>query len=152
MGYEAEHEPNVKQTVPLLSVTDIEASRRYYVDGLGFRMTHQWYFEERLQWCWLQHGSAAVMLQAIRRDGSHAGVSEGKLGGGVAIYFLCEDALALYREIIERGIQPQEPFVGNAMWVVGLTDPDGYALFFESPTDAPEEITLSEWRSLENNA
>jgi hypothetical protein len=25
------------------------------------------------------------------------------------------------------------------MWVVILTDPDGYKLDFESPTDAPEE-------------
>jgi hypothetical protein len=25
------------------------------------------------------------------------------------------------------------------MWVVGLTDPDGYRIEFESPTDAAEE-------------
>jgi hypothetical protein len=28
--------------------------------------------------------------------------------------------------------------VGNGLWVVSLTDPDGYRLDFESPTDAPE--------------
>jgi len=31
------------------------------------------------------------------------------------------------------------------MWVVVFTDPDGYKLDFESPTDAPEETTYSEW-------
>ena len=31
------------------------------------------------------------------------------------------------------------------MWVVGLTDPDGYRIYFESPTDVPEETFLSEW-------
>jgi len=30
------------------------------------------------------------------------------------------------------------------MWVVNITDPDGYSLSFESPTDAPEESELIE--------
>jgi hypothetical protein len=32
--------------------------------------------------------------------------------------------------------------VDNSLWVTMLTDPDGYHLDFESPTDAPEE---TEW-------
>jgi hypothetical protein len=34
--------PNVKQSVPFFMVTDIEASYRFYVDGVGFTMTHEW--------------------------------------------------------------------------------------------------------------
>ena len=34
-------------------------------------------------------------------------------------------------------------FVGNNMWVAILTDPDGYKLDFESPTDVPEETVYS---------
>ena len=49
------------------------------------------------------------------------------------------DALAIYREITSRGIAAKRPFVGNAMWVTSVADPDGYRLDFESPTDAPEE-------------
>jgi lactoylglutathione lyase len=30
------------------------------------------------------------------------------------------------------------------MWVVALTDPDGYRLDFESPTEAQEESELEE--------
>jgi hypothetical protein len=30
------------------------------------------------------------------------------------------------------------------MWVTRVTDPDGYEMFFESPTDAPEEKELEE--------
>jgi lactoylglutathione lyase len=30
------------------------------------------------------------------------------------------------------------------MWVTILTDPDGYKLDFESPTDVPEETVYSE--------
>ena len=34
--------PNVKQAVPFFNVTDIEASLRFYVDGLGCVMTKEW--------------------------------------------------------------------------------------------------------------
>jgi lactoylglutathione lyase len=40
---------------------------------------------------------------------------------------------------------PKEPFVGNQLWDVALSDPDGYRLHFESPTDVPEETRYSEW-------
>ena len=43
-------------------------------------------------------------------------------------------------------MEASEPFVGNNMWVTGLTDPDGYKLYFESPTDVPEETKYSEWK------
>ena len=36
------------------------------------------------------------------------------------------------------------PFFGNRFWVVPLSDPDGYRIAFESPTDAPEESELQE--------
>jgi hypothetical protein len=38
------------------------------------------------------------------------------------------------------------------MWVTILSDPDGYKLDFESPTDAPEEITLSRWEERSQSA
>ena len=53
-------------------------------------------------------------------------------------------SLALYYEFKARGIETREPFVGNHMWDVALTDPDGYRLHFESPTDVPEGTKLSE--------
>jgi hypothetical protein len=34
--------------------------------------------------------------------------------------------------------------VGNGLWVVSFTDPDGYRIEFSSPTDAPEESELEE--------
>jgi hypothetical protein len=44
----------------------------------------------------------------------------------------------VYHAALARGLTPSRPFVGNGLWVVSLTDPDGYRLDFESPTDAPE--------------
>ena len=73
-------------------------------------------------------------------EGHDANLPKGRLGEGVSICFICEDALAIYREVESRGIHSErKPFVGNRMWVTSLSDPDGYKLFFESPTDAPEE-------------
>lgn len=34
--------PNVKQAVPFFMVTDIEASLRFYIDGLGFAVINEW--------------------------------------------------------------------------------------------------------------
>jgi lactoylglutathione lyase len=67
------------------------------------------------------------------------------LGAGVRVCFMCRDALAIQRDSAARGIQAEEPFVGNGLWVVSFRDPDGYALDFESPTSVPEDTTLSEW-------
>jgi lactoylglutathione lyase len=130
---------NVKQAVPFFFVRDIRASVRYYVDGLGFEKTIEWIPGGNLRWCWLQNGGAAVMLQEFRNDDHHAPPPAGTLGHGVSIYFICENALAIYREVTGRGIKASKPVVGNGMWVTSLRDPDGYEIHFESPTDAPEE-------------
>ncbi len=137
---------NVKQAVPFFGVTNMEASLRFYVEGLGFNMKNSWIPERnnpdgRIRWCWLQLGDASLMLQEFLPQ--H--VPKETLGTGVSVCFMCEDALALYREFKARGIQTrQRPFVGNRLWVVPLTDPDGYRIEFESPTDAPEESELEE--------
>jgi len=135
---------NVKQAVPFFGVSNIERSVRFYVDGLGFEMTKKWVDEGKLRWCWLQHGGAALMLQEFRKEGHDSWIPEGKLGVGVSICFQCEDALAIYREVTSRGIQAKRPFVGNAMWVTSMKDPDGYQIDFESPTDVPEDTEFSE--------
>ena len=128
-------ESNVMQAVPFFMITDMEASLRFYVEGLGFTMTKKWIPESNIEWCWLQLGGVALMLQEYRPGKLPAT----KRGEGVSICFQCKDAIAIYREAIARGLHPKRPFVGNAMWVTILQDPDGYTLDFESPTDAPEE-------------
>jgi len=139
---------NVKKAVPFFGVTNMAASLRFYVDGLGFKMQHRWIpnREEhnpdgKIRWCRLELGDAAIMLQEFLPERQ----PQETLGTGVNVCFQCEDALALYREFKSSGIQTrQRPFVGNRLWVVPLTDPDGYRIEFASPTDAPEESELEE--------
>jgi len=138
---------NLKQVVPFLGVTDIERSLRFYLDGLGFAIKHKWEPEGRIRWCWLTRGGASLMLQEYVKEGHGGRRPEGVLGQGVSLSFQCEDALALYREFRTSGLEPSEPFVGNSMWVTSLSDPDGYRVEFESPTDVPEETKLSEFEA-----
>jgi lactoylglutathione lyase len=136
---------NIEQTVPFFSVRDIENSVRFYVEGLGFEMKKQWTPNGKLQWCWLERDSAAIMLQEFRTEGHDSRPPLSNPGDGVNICHQCKDALSLYREFVSRGIQASEPEVGNNMWVTRVKDPDGFSLEFESPTDVPEDTKLSEW-------
>jgi len=136
--------PNVRQAVPFFNVRDIEASLRFYVDGLGFTMTRQWKPDGRIRWCWLELGQVAVMLQEYWKDGRPGGWPASPLGQGVSICFMCSDAIVVYHDSRARGLNSARPFVGNNLWVTSFTDPDGYRLDFESPTDVPEETVYSE--------
>jgi lactoylglutathione lyase len=135
--------PNVKQVVPFFRIADMDRSLRFYVNGLGFALKNKWVVDEKIRWCWLELGGAALMLQTFAKDSHHVEPPSGKLGEGVSIEFQCLDAVALYREFISRGLSASEPQVGNSMWTTGLTDPDGYRLGFESLTDTPEDTKLS---------
>lgn len=137
-------EPNIKQAVPFFAVSNIEASIRFYIDGLGFEMINKWVDEGKLRWCWLQRGGAALRLQEFKKEGHDSRVPEGKVGVGVSICFICADALALYHEFTSRGIPASRPFVGNGMWVTSLSEPDGYRIDFESYTGVPEGTAYSE--------
>ena len=144
MSASAQPSTNVKQVVPFFHVADMNRSVRFYLDGLGFTMKHKWVVNEKIRWCWLELGGAGLMLQEYQKDSPLARAAAGTLGTGVSLAFQCEDAVALYREFISRGLGASEPQVGNSMWVTGLSDPDGYRLKFESLTDTPEETKLSE--------
>ncbi len=128
----------------MLAVSDMEESLHFYVNGVGFKVAKQWIDEGKLRWCWLQLGSAALMLQEFRKEGHDSWVPKGKVGEGVSINFQCKDALKVYREVTSRGVEAKKPFVGNGMWVTGMSDPDGYKLFFESITNVPEDTEYSD--------
>src|SRR5580698_5030021 len=125
---------NVKQAVPFFGVTNMEASLRFYIDGLGFKMKNYWipdrpedHPDGKIRWCWLELGEAAIMLQEFMADRQ----PKEKLGAGVNVCFQCADSLALYREFKSRGVQMRQcPSVGNGLWVVPVIDPDGYRMEF----------------------
>lgn len=125
----------------------MERSLRFYVDVLGFAVTHTWMPRGTIEWCALKRDSGNLMLQELRKDieNHDTGLQKGKWGLGVSVCFICEDALAIYHEATGKGMTVAEPFVGNNMWVVSFTDPDGYRIEFESATDVPEETRYTNW-------
>ncbi len=133
---------NIQLAIPFFIVMDMETSLKFYTDKLGFILTNQWTPRGKIEWCSLQRDGVSLMLQEPRNKEKFNGV---KKGTGVSICFQCKDALALYDEFKLKEVEINEPFVGNNMWVVGIADPDGYRLDFESPTDVPEETKYSEW-------
>jgi lactoylglutathione lyase len=137
-------EENVTEAIPFFRVSNIEVSVRYYAEGLGFRMTNTWIVDGRLRWCSLKLGGASLMLQEFPKEGHDSWVPQAKVGEGMTICFVCKDAIAIYRQAIRKGLKASRPFVGNAMWVTELKDPDGYRISFESPTDEPEDSELRE--------
>lgn len=136
---------NVKQAVPFFMVSNMDKSLNFYSSGLGFQLIDKWEPNGKMEWCLLQLENVSIMLQEYRQ-----GPPNDKLGEGVSVYFICEDALSIYEQMIIHGLQPSEPFVGNTMWVVGLKDPDGYNILFESPTEVQEETLYSEWLKMKN--
>ena len=87
MPSEATTSVKVTQAVPFFGVSDMEASLRFYLDGLRFKMTRWWIPDQddgedhykpdgRIRWCWLELGQAAIMLQEFmpeRLAGGNAG-------------------------------------------------------------------------------
>jgi len=138
----------VQEMVPLLVVRNMASSLAFYVDGLGFEVTLSWSPEDEIRWCRLQQGGAGLMLETAMS--AKAPETAPVPGAGVTFCLLCNDACALYQAALERNLSPQEPFVGNGLWVTRLVDPDGYILDFASPAEAPEEVTLSQWMQTGN--
>ena len=122
--------------VPVLSVSNLPRSLRYYTEGLGFEPVDSVEQDGHTQACRLRRDEVSIVLHQEDSAPEHR-------GQGVGIFHMCENAVDLYRQLTSREIRTSEPSVGNRMWVVEMSDPDGYRLSFESPTDAPEESTLS---------
>lgn len=138
--------PNVKQAVPFYMVSDMEASMSFYVDGLGFEVKNTWTPRGKIEWCWLERDDVAIMLQEARLGEGDTFLSGNKPGAGISICFMCDDSIALYHQFKDRGVNVEEPFVGNGLWDTKVNAPDGYVLHFESVTDVPEETKYSDWQ------
>src|ERR1044071_6969782 len=102
-------QPHVKLAVPFFMVKNMHASLDFYVNGLGCEMKFKWTTDAGdIKWCWLAIDDAALMLQEFNKESV---LAKEKLGAGVEIYFICEDALSIYHQLIKKNISVDEPFV-----------------------------------------
>lgn len=124
------HVATVREVVPLLFVRDIRRSVEFY-QRLGFHVATQADINGTLGWCRIERDRAALMLQQDCPEDAPAG----ERGRGVVFYFICDDADALHAELSARGLSPDAPTTAYyGMRQFRMPDPDGYDVWFESPT------------------
>jgi catechol 2,3-dioxygenase-like lactoylglutathione lyase family enzyme len=125
---------------PLIAVTDVEASSRWYQRLLGCESAHGGTEYERLV------SDGALILQLHRFETAHAhppiGNPEDKpYGNGVLLWFEIDDFDAAVDRVAELGApivldrhrNPPTGEGGPNHWEIWLRDPDGYTVVLASP-------------------
>jgi catechol 2,3-dioxygenase-like lactoylglutathione lyase family enzyme len=111
----------VQAVIPTLRIADSERSKRFYVDGMGFRV----------DWEWRHEPGFPVFLQ-VSRSGMRLYLSEheGDCPPGALVHLYVKDVDAWQAELLTRGIlaehQPVDRPWGNREMLV--RDPDGNKL------------------------
>jgi len=115
----------IENLTPILRVEDLEASRRYYIETLGFS----------LDW------DAGTMI-SVSRDRKSIMLCEGAQGQtGVWLWVGAEDADAFFTEFLRKGAYIRSP-PQNFSWAYEfqVEDPDGHVLRFGSePKPGPAD-------------
>ena len=105
----------IENVIPILRVEDIEASRRYYTQALGF--SPDW--------------DAGTMI-SVSRDGKSIMLCQGEQGHrGTWVWVGVHDADALFAEFVKNRAHIHSP-PQNFAWAYefAVEDPDGHVLRF----------------------
>src|SRR5271168_1581623 len=119
---------------PVLHVTDVEASLRFYVDRLGF--TSPWRYEEggRARVAQVERQGCALMLADTWPEKIGKGLMFISINVGQETREAARAALdALRAELEVKGVPVKEGSWGYRLLVVD--DPDGNQLFFNYPSE-----------------
>ena len=125
---------------PLIAVTDVEASSRWYQQLLGCRSAHGGPQYERLE----VNGTLILQLHAFEVEHDHGPIADRNdtpYGNGLLLWFETDDfddAVARARELGAEVVMPRHrnPPDGNGgpnHWEYWLRDPDGYIVVLASP-------------------
>ena len=121
--------------IPELTVSDIEASRKFYVDILGFRIEYE---RPENKFIFILLEGSQIMLE---QENGHwnTGSLEYPYGRGINLEMTVSDTESMYRNIIEKGINPFRELSTDRYDCSGtdivqkqflIQDPDGYLLRF----------------------
>ena len=128
---------------PLVAVTDVEASSRWYQKLLGCRSAHGGPEYERLE---SPEGNLVLQLHSFEVDHHHGAIGDAAdrpYGNGVLLWFALdldgfEAAAARVAElqapiVLPRHRNPPDGSGGPDHWEIWLRDPDGYTVVLASP-------------------
>jgi catechol 2,3-dioxygenase-like lactoylglutathione lyase family enzyme len=125
---------------PLIAVTDVEASSRWYQRLLGCQSAHGGPEYERLEF----NGLLVMQLHSFEVEHDHGPIGDREdkpYGNGLLLWFEVDDfdeALARAAEmnaevLLPRHRNPPEGDGGPNHWECWFKDPDGYIVVIASP-------------------
>ncbi len=125
---------------PLICVSDVEASSRWYQRLLGCQSAHGGPEYERL----VSHGRMILQLHRWDVEHHHGSIADPAIkpyGNGVLLWFELDDidaAVARAKElnaeiVMPRHRNPPDSDGGPNHWELWLRDPDGYTVVPASP-------------------
>jgi len=132
---------------PLVAVTDVEASSRWYQRLLGCRSNHGGPVYEQL----VSNGQLVLQLHSFESDHDHGPIGDRNdkpYGNGVLLWFEVDEFDAVMRRAAEMDVpivmprhrNPPEAEGGEGPfhWECWIRDPDGYVVVFASPWEMVE--------------
>jgi catechol 2,3-dioxygenase-like lactoylglutathione lyase family enzyme len=112
----------VSDSVPFVHVADVQRSIDFYA-LLGFEVGDTYHHGDRLDWAFLQAGSARIMV-------AHAGEPVDPSQQAVLFYLYARDLAGLREHLVANGVAASPIFDGTPgpREEMRVSDPDGYCL------------------------
>ena len=127
----------IRGLCPLLQVFDMPTSLRFYRDVLGFAEVQKSGKGDDVDWAWLRHADAQVMLNTAYEAGERPPTPDGMrvvAHADTSLFMACEDLDDAYAYLVAQGVRAEPPKVAPyGMRQLNATDPDGYGLCFQWP-------------------
>ena len=127
---------------PLFFVYDMPTSLRFYREMLGFEVVNNSppVEEVTFHWCLLRLGGAELMLNTEYEFNSERPAQRPpaftEAHRKACLYISCPDVNAAYEQLKDKIPSLKKPSIAPyGMKQLYLTDPDGYGLCFQWPTD-----------------
>jgi catechol 2,3-dioxygenase-like lactoylglutathione lyase family enzyme len=126
---------------PLLQVFDMPTSLRFYRDVLGFSEVQKSGDGDEVDWAWLRHGTAELMLNTAYERGQRPASPDPvrvAAHADTCLYVGSDDLDAAYAHLAAHGVGASPPRVAPyGMRQLYATDPDGYAICLQHPVRSP---------------
>ena len=122
--------------LPELSVTDINRTKAFYIDLLGFKLEYE---RPENKFIFLSFEDSQFMFEQIHLDGWNTAVLEYPLGRGVNFSIETDNIDAIYQKLLDADYPLFRPMMTsqyrmNDEWLQQkqflVQDPDGYLLRF----------------------
>ena len=117
--------------IPMLNVSNIEASLDFYQKALGFNVVSDPAAVSEWRWATIRSGNTELMLSESRQQPVESKIDDPHQNTDwpAIFYFYPDDVVTLYSHVIAQGYEPTPLKVTHyGMREFSLIDPDGHVL------------------------